>query len=75
MKQSKKERKPTHEVKKMIHPMEMNQTTNITSCLACHGGREFTKARANRVGGWLRSIKSHLLPVTEKTSLLRNPPH
>jgi hypothetical protein len=27
------------------------------------------------VGGWLRSTKNHLLPVTEKTFLLRNPPH
>jgi len=64
MKQSKKERKPTHEVKKMIHPMEMNQTTNITSCLACHGGREFTKAKANRAGGWLRNKEYKKSPAT-----------
>jgi hypothetical protein len=75
MKQSKKETKPNHEVKKMVHPMEINQTMNITSCLACHGRREFTKAKADHVGGWLRSIKSHLLLVTEKTFLLHNPPH
>lgn len=62
MKQCKKERKPTHEVKKkMVLPREMNQITNITSWLACHGRREFAKAKANRVGGWLRSIK---IPAT-----------